>query len=120
MPISNATSLPPNRVGVRNVVQVAWQDGQSLRDPRLVSNVRYLSRDFRDAEKLTDRRSSDPLRSVAAWDDTSPASVAARESLRKAAGIEIPKASFIVWVMEVYLVVLVPLTWGVFRLLGHV
>jgi hypothetical protein len=45
---------------------------------------------------------------------------AARESLREAAGVEVPRASFVVICVAVYLVVLVPLNWLFFRAIGHV
>ena len=57
---------------------------------------------------------------VAAWNDFSPLANAARDSLRQAAGIEIPKARFVVWVLVLYLVVLVPVNWGVFATIGRV
>jgi len=55
-----------------------------------------------------------------AWDDQSAPSNAARDSLREAAGIEVPGASFVLWMVAAYLVVLVPLNWAVFRALGRV
>ena len=89
-------------------------------DPRESSDMRYFSRDFSDDEEFVGPRGLPTHFSVAGWNDQSPVSDAARSSLREAAGIKIPKASFIVWVMAIYLIVLVPLNWGVFRLLGRV
>lgn len=57
---------------------------------------------------------------VAAWDDSSAVSEIARETLKKAAEITVPNRSFVVWVLAVYAVVLVPLNWALFRLLGRV
>jgi hypothetical protein len=57
---------------------------------------------------------------VGAWDDASAVSEIARETLRDAAGITVPKASFVVWVLAIYSLVLVPLNWAFFRLLGRV
>jgi hypothetical protein len=57
---------------------------------------------------------------VAAWNDTGSASEAARTALTDAAGIEIPKAEFVMKVLGVYLLVLVPLNWLVFWLIGRV
>src|SRR5204863_9038441 len=45
---------------------------------------------------------------------------AARQILTEAAGIEIPSADFVIKVLAIYLLVLVPLNWGVFWLLGKV
>ena len=56
---------------------------------------------------------------VGGWDDFNAVSSAARETIREAAGIEIPDASFVVWVLAAYLVILVPFNWMVFRLIGR-
>jgi hypothetical protein len=61
-----------------------------------------------------------PLSGVAAWNDHAPASEAARAALTAAAGIEIPKAAFVLRVLIVYLAILVPLNWLVFWVLGRV
>ena len=57
---------------------------------------------------------------IGGWSDFNSVSSAARDSLREAAGIEIPKAAFVIAVLAVYLVVLVPLNWMIFKTLGHV
>ena len=57
---------------------------------------------------------------VAGWNDFSGMSAAARESLRSAAGITIPRSNFIAWMLAGYLVVLGPLNWGFFRLIGRI
>jgi hypothetical protein len=57
---------------------------------------------------------------VAAWNDQGAASKAAGEILTEAAGIEIPTADFVAKVLAVYLLVLVPLNWLLFWLLGKV
>lgn len=57
---------------------------------------------------------------VAAWDDEGVASQAARQILTTAAGIEIPSADFVMKVLAVYLLVLVPLNWLVFWMIGKV
>ncbi|MBI1900210.1 MAG: hypothetical protein HYS13_03715 [Planctomycetia bacterium] len=57
---------------------------------------------------------------VAGWDPFNDASELARHSLRRAAGIRIPEASFIIWVLGVYVVVLVPVNWLVCWLFGRV
>ena len=63
---------------------------------------------------------SSPLSGVAAWNDRGAASTNARQALAEAAGIEIPRADFVIKVLAVYLLVLVPLNWLVFWLLGRV
>ncbi len=57
---------------------------------------------------------------VGAWNDGSAISRAARDSLGAAAGIDIPRADFVAWMLAGYLVVLVPVNWVLFRLLGRV
>jgi hypothetical protein len=61
-----------------------------------------------------------PQSGVAAWDDNGAASTAAKQALTEAAGIEIPRADFVIKVLAVYLIVLVPLNWLVFAVLGRV
>lgn len=56
---------------------------------------------------------------VAGWSDFNPLADAARRALQDAARIEIPDAHFVLWVVGVYLAVLVPLNYAVFRLLGR-
>jgi hypothetical protein len=61
-----------------------------------------------------------PSPGMAAWNDFSPVAQAARKSLQAAAGIEIPKRPFVLAVVVVYLLVLVPVNWAVFRMLRRV
>jgi len=56
----------------------------------------------------------------AAWNDQSWISSAARETLREAAGISVPRRQFVFKMVGLYLLVIVPLNWLVFRLLGRV
>ena len=57
---------------------------------------------------------------VAAWNDFNPVANAARQGLQQAAGIKVLDRMFVVWIVACYVLVLVPLNWGVFRLLGRV
>jgi hypothetical protein len=57
---------------------------------------------------------------AAGWNDFSAASNLALAALRKAAGISVPDARFVVMVLGTYIVVLVPVNWLFFRLLGRV
>ncbi|QDT00308.1 hypothetical protein [Adhaeretor mobilis] len=57
---------------------------------------------------------------LGSWNDFSPVSSAARESLRVAAGVRVPGSGFVVACLAVYLFVLVPLNWMVFHALGRV
>lgn len=57
---------------------------------------------------------------AAGWNDFSAASNVALDSLRKAAGISVPDARFVVMVLGAYIAILVPLNWTFFRILGRV
>lgn len=57
---------------------------------------------------------------VAGWSDSGGISTAARACLRDAAGISIPNGNFVLRVTAGYLLVLVPLNWFVFWMLGRV
>ena len=57
---------------------------------------------------------------VGGWSDLTPVSQAARESLSEAGKIAIPKADFVLRVLAIYLLVLVPLNWLFFWLIGRV
>lgn len=57
---------------------------------------------------------------MAAWNDQSGASDASREALRVAAGISIPRGDFVLKVLAIYLIVLAPVNWAVFRMIGRV
>lgn len=57
---------------------------------------------------------------MAGWNDQSGASHASREALRVAAGISIPKGDFVLKVLAIYLIVLAPVNWGIFRMIGRV
>ncbi len=119
-------------------------------DARFTSGVRYLSRDLapdgtfaedrtnRDVQpgEVIDRLAATLSRpnadapddeglerygaGVAGFSDSSAVSTASRDSLAAAAGIDIPKARFVAWMLAAYLVVLVPVNWSLFRLLRRV
>ena len=57
---------------------------------------------------------------VAGWNDSSAVSNAARTTLSKASGIDPPSADFVLKLLAGYLIVLVPINWLVFRLIGRV
>ena len=65
-------------------------------------------------------RPPDAQGGVGAWNDYSAAANAARQSLREAAGVEVPGAGFVVLCLAGYLAALVPLNWLVFRTIGRV
>jgi hypothetical protein len=61
-----------------------------------------------------------PNTGMAAWNDRSGPSDAAREALKDAAGISIPNGAFVLKVLAAYLAILAPFNWLVFRMLGRV
>lgn len=114
---------------------ITWANGPPVHDDAgRLSNLRYFARDTgrkvvvnsqpqRMAYPMSDFDQPRPVRlnsDVASWNDQNQVADAARESLEQAARIEIPKRGFVVWVVAAYLVVLVPLNWIVFRLIGRV
>ena len=62
----------------------------------------------------------DPAMGVAGWSDKSDVSQLATEALIESAGIEIPSSTFVAKTLGLYLVILVPLNWLLFRLVGRV
>ena len=111
-------------------LQVTWADFRTYRqDPRMLSSLRYFSRDASapTANQQTPLgqdpdpgHQADSLSGVAGWTDFSPVASAARESLKEAAGINVPESSFVLLVLFAYLIVLVPVNWGLFHALGRV
>ena len=61
-----------------------------------------------------------PQSGTSGWNDNSGVSLAARETLKEAAGITPPSSTFVLKMLAVYLTVLVPLNWLIFRLMGKV
>ncbi|MGE0759507.1 MAG: hypothetical protein AB7O38_20990 [Pirellulaceae bacterium] len=57
---------------------------------------------------------------MAAWSDRSGPSDAAREALKDASGITVPRGDFVLKILAIYLTVLAPLNWLVFRAAGRV
>ena len=88
----------------------------------LTTKLRYFSRDLAQ-EKTSEWEAG--FRSwsgagVGGWNDFSGAAIAARAELQSAAGITIPKASFVFQAVACYLLVLVPLNWCFFKLIGRI
>lgn len=155
---NNAVLRRPKRVFSLNEYmfpEVKWVDYHRT-DPRLVTTLRYFSRDIGYVTQTAPVTSTPPSTGafdvindstpppsvihpdtadwhfdgysydaenqsgVAGWNDFCAAADAARDALREAAGISIPKSDFVLRVLAVYLLVLVPVNWGFFRLLGRV
>ena len=121
-------------------ISVGWADrNRDKYDARRVSSLRFFSRDALPSElasetegngtSTTDSQDylfdtigyqSDPQSGVAGWSDFSGVATSARDALQKAAGITVPSASIVCQMLGVYLLFLVPLNWGFFRLIGRV
>lgn len=63
---------------------------------------------------------SESFPGVAGWQESNWVARLVLDSLIAAAGIEVPRASFVMWMLSAYLIVLVPLNWAVFKALGRV
>jgi hypothetical protein len=114
--------------------QVTWADQPGLQyDPCRVCQLRYFSRDAGRRLSLYDPNNPEsfpqpqapqadpqPPSDVGSWNDFSQPANLARKSLKTAALLEAPPRSFVLWVLAVYLVVLVPVNWLLFRLIGRV
>lgn len=117
--------VPSSQTQYPTVVWNQFPGARGLQtDARFVTRVRYFSRDV-GTSKLKDGENPFPVpvssqRDVAGWNDNSGASSEARASLRDAAGISIPEAGFVFRVLAIYLIVLVPVNWGLFWLMGRV
>ncbi len=105
-------------------------------DPSYVTAVRFFSRDagyqFRPYRPTTeyDQWGNEVFTpdadvgpagpGLGGWSDFNEVSNAARDTIRAAAGIEIPTPSFVATVLFFYLIVLVPINWMVFRLVNRI
>ncbi len=117
---------------------VSWVD-HPRHEAALVTDVRWFSRDvgkpqLRSAEaKPSPQLLAAPLNAsvdpamlasigpgLGAWDDFNPVANAARQTLVEAAGIVVPERSFVLRLLGVYIVLLVPVNWLLFRVLGRV
>lgn len=162
------STTDPNQVAT---FQVGWRDERLKdfrRDARLISNLRYFSRDMgflgddgrTDTENglhpyidLSLNTSADPTFStgvpqasimstalepgvpdderfggflavpragVGSWNDFSGSAIVARKHLTDAAGVKIPTVDFVAKVLGIYLLILVPLNWSIFRAVRRV
>jgi len=128
-------------------VQVKWSDPRlGPFDAEQVTQLRYFTRDAGAAPKrITSNPPGAPSAiqsggsagadmaapgelehastrgpGVSAWSDFNVAADTAREALQAAARIEIPDRMFVVWVVGIYLVILVPANWIVFRAIHRI
>ena len=123
------TGMPP-----KTHSDVAGNDLFTERTPNeslLTTKVRYFSRDASQASSSDGQHdrdlhldlggyAADKQSGVGGWNDGSSCAVAVNSSLTESGGIEVPDASFILKALGGYLLVLVPLNWIIFRLMGRV
>jgi hypothetical protein len=123
-------------------LRTEWADYPDHRlNARFTTGLRFFSRDTADPFALPRKRmpkesqvsapgatSASPVSSIpedrpgglGAWDPFSSVSNAARQVLKDAAAVRVPTASFVMVCLLVYLILLVPLNWMVFRALGRI
>ncbi|MFZ1933541.1 MAG: hypothetical protein WCB27_21815 [Thermoguttaceae bacterium] len=136
---------PPRRcfVGGDGEPLLQWADGVDRFDAGRITGLRFFARDagvpfatygadradtpgqdapypFAGQSGVLTGDDAVPAPGVAAWNDFNDVAKAARKTLVNAARIEIPNRAFVIWVMAVYLIVLVPVNWMLFRGLGRV
>jgi hypothetical protein len=135
---------PPRTFSVdaTDEVMCRWAKRAYVNDPRLISQLRYHSRDEGAsyaylAEHETRERSLgfDPYGQngnidlnesesiepgVAGWSDFTAVATSARQSLQQTSGIDVPDASFVLRMLLGYLIILVPINYAIFRGMGRV
>ncbi|MDC0278763.1 hypothetical protein OAL43_01015 [bacterium] len=106
--------------------------GNPLSDAGFNTNLRISSRDALlfvadDGERYSTRTPSrydsttavDSVGGIASWLDNSDVVLLSREILKKESGIEVPKASLVTWMLGIYLLILIPGNYMVFRIMGR-
>lgn len=128
-------------------VVIKWAKHPHWHDPRLVTGLRYFSRDAQASAAAVNpsREAADvatpfaidetvpgsgqtytgidelPVgHSVGGWNSQSSVGLVAQRTGRDATRIEIPNSKFVVKMLALYLLVLVPVNWLVFRSIGRV
>ena len=136
---SGLLSRPRRRFqeGPYDGIRIGWSANADARlDAHHITGLRMMSRDagakantrfvqntvnqpygFQEMEVALQ---ADRKGGVAAWNSFSDVSNVARNLLLEAAGVEMPDAGFVLFCVGVYLVVLVPLNWMIFRTIGRV
>ena len=62
----------------------------------------------------------DEYAGLGGWNDESGIAIAARDTLKETAGITPPSSSFVLKMLAAYLLILVPVNWVLFRMIGKV
>ncbi len=103
----SSTTVQPNTANADNTVQ-----------QNRVRLGRTFNRSYSQSVAYDEQPPVGP--GVAAWNDGNMVTQEARDALREAAGIVVPKATFVITLLGIYVVVLAPLNWMVFTLLRRI
>lgn len=137
----NATLLRrPRRMfseGVYGGARVGWVDYRTQRlDAHLTTGLRYFARDSKtkanqwNVEETVDnlfgmvdtvtKTNIDRIGGIGTWSNFNPVADAARNVLTEAAAVRVPGAGFVIASVGIYLIVLVPFNWMIFRTINRV
>lgn len=117
---------PARRVNIEPEFQMVYDEPSSGRetDPKLTTRLRLWARDLvgstPSAPKERMANQSSKSSSYGAWNSESLVTNTSSSYLKKLSGINVPNLSTILKWLLGYLIVLVPMNWLVFRLLGKV
>ena len=116
---------PARRVNIEPEFQLVYDESSSGRetDPKLTTRLRLWARDLVASTSSTpNERTVNPsskVSSYGAWNSESLVTNQSSSYLKKLSGINVPNLSTILKWLLGYLIVLVPMNWLVFRLLGR-
>ena len=117
---------PARRVNIEPEFQLVYDESSSGRetDPKLTTRLRLWARDLVASTSSTpNERTANPsskVSSYGAWNSESLVTNTSSNYLKKLSGINVPNLNTILKWLLGYLIVLVPMNWLVFRLLGKV
>jgi len=124
--------------GAYGGLSINWAQFEDLRlDAHLTTGLRLFARDTATSANMvevepapttaaawqtgdTNSIQVDRPGGIGSWNAFGPGATVARESLTTAAAVQIPGSGFVIVCLAVYLVVLVPLNWMIFKSLGRV
>jgi len=96
------------------------RDAQTSANTQLVESMEPINNQFGMQQESQVSEQVDRPGGVGAWSELGPVSQSAREALLRAAGVRVPGKDFVVACLAIYLLVLVPLNWMVFRAIDRV
>ncbi len=119
------------RTGYFGDVTLNWADEALAKrrlDAQLTTGLRYFARDvgvdtnyhYKTVDSFQQLVPPKQIGGVGAWNEFSATAEAARATLVEAAGVQVPEASFVVFYLTGYLIVLVPLNWLFFHAIRRV